>query len=25
MTMILIKFDEFVPGAVAAGFRHGQA
>jgi serine phosphatase RsbU (regulator of sigma subunit) len=22
MTMILIKFEEFVPGAVAAGFRH---
>jgi serine phosphatase RsbU (regulator of sigma subunit) len=25
MTMILIKFEEFVPGAVAAGFQHGQA
>ncbi len=23
MTMILIKFEEFVPGAVAAGFQHG--
>ena len=25
MTMILIKFEEFVPGAVAAGFQHVQA
>jgi sigma-B regulation protein RsbU (phosphoserine phosphatase) len=25
MTMILIKFEEFVPGAVAAGFQHDQA
>ncbi len=25
MTMILMKFEEFVPGAVAAGFHHGQA
>jgi hypothetical protein len=25
MTMILMKFEEFIPGAVAAGFHHGQA
>jgi serine phosphatase RsbU (regulator of sigma subunit) len=25
MTMILMKFEEFLPGAVAAGFHHGQA
>jgi sigma-B regulation protein RsbU (phosphoserine phosphatase) len=25
MTMILMKFEEFLPGAIAAGFRHGQA
>ena len=25
MTMILMKFEQFVPGAVAAGFHHGQA
>jgi sigma-B regulation protein RsbU (phosphoserine phosphatase) len=25
MTMILITFEEFVPGAVAAGFQHDQA
>jgi sigma-B regulation protein RsbU (phosphoserine phosphatase) len=25
MTMILIKFEEFVPGAVASGFQHAQA
>ncbi len=25
MTMIIIKFEEFVPGAVAAGFQHDQA
>jgi serine phosphatase RsbU (regulator of sigma subunit) len=25
MTMILLKFDEFIPGAIAAGFRDGHA
>jgi serine phosphatase RsbU (regulator of sigma subunit) len=24
MTMILLKFDEFIPGAIAAGFHDGQ-